>query len=280
MPVCVVKLCKNNTTRNKKDTGITYHQFPADPVICDRWTAKVRLSREESWWNPRERSVICSNHFNESDLYFTKGGLKRLCKGAVPQNALFLSSTLPDNISHKSTDASVNASERTVRRKLKELDFKACRPARKPKLTAAMKAKRLKWAKQWQDKDVDFWRSVCFSDESTFEILQNKAQYVRRRHGEKFHPDCVVPTVKYPTKVMIWSAISGKGTGRLYVVKGIMRQDQYKEVLENRLIPQLREWFPNGEPFTFMQDGAPCHTARSVKAFFGRKKYPSVGLAR
>ncbi|CAG4951888.1 unnamed protein product [Parnassius apollo] len=171
-------------------------------------------------------------------------------------------------------DASVNASERTVRRKLKELDFKACRPARKPKLTAAMKAKRLKWAKQWQDKDVDFWRSVCFSDESTFEILQNKAQYVRRRHGEKFHPDCVVPTVKYPTKVMIWSAISGKGTGRLYVVKGIMRQDQYKEVLENRLIPQLREWFPNGEPFTFMQDGAPCHTARSVKAFLAEKNIP------
>ncbi|CAG4941315.1 unnamed protein product [Parnassius apollo] len=80
-----------------------WYRFPADPVIFERWTAKVRLSREESWWNPREHSVICSNHFNESDLYFTKGGLKRLCKGAVPQNALFLSSTLPDNISHKST---------------------------------------------------------------------------------------------------------------------------------------------------------------------------------
>lgn len=79
--------------------------------------------------------------------------------------------------------------------------------------------------------------------------MQNKALYVRRRHGEKFHPDCVVPTVKHPTKVMIWSVISGKGTERLYVVKGMMRQDQYKEVLENRLIPQITEWFPNGEPF-------------------------------
>ncbi|CAG9571651.1 unnamed protein product [Danaus chrysippus] len=136
--------------------------------------------------------------------------------------------------------ASVNASEWTIRRKLKELDFKACRPAKKPKLTAAMKTKRLKWAKQWQDKDVNFWRSVCFSDESTFEILQNKAQYVRRHPGKKFRPDFFVTTVKHPTKVMIWSVISGKGTGRLYVVKGIMRQDQYKDVLENRLIPQLR----------------------------------------
>ncbi|GFW24003.1 hypothetical protein TNCV_4950471 [Trichonephila clavipes] len=56
-------------------------------------------------------------------------------------------------------DINVNASGRTVRRKLKDLNFKTCRPARKPKLTPAMKANRLNWAKQWRDKDVDFWRS-------------------------------------------------------------------------------------------------------------------------
>lgn len=97
---------------------------------------------------------------------------------------------------------------------------------------------------------------------------------MRRRPGEKFHPDCVVQTVKHPTKIMIWSVISSKGTGRLYVVKGTMRQDQYKDVLQNRLIPQLKEWFPNGEPFIFMQDGAPCHTARSVKAFLVQQSIP------
>jgi len=61
-------------------------------------------------------------------------------------------------------EVNVNASERTVRRKLKDLDFKACRPARKPKLTPAMKAKRLQWAKQLRHKDVNFWRSVrCYN---------------------------------------------------------------------------------------------------------------------
>lgn len=104
--------------------------------------------------------------------------------------------------------------------------------------------------------------------------MQNKAQFVRRRHGEKFNPDCVVQTVTHPTKVMIWSVISGKGTGRLYVVKGMMRQDQYKEVLQNRLIPQLREWFPNGEPFIFMQDGAPYHTARFAITFLQEQNIP------
>ncbi|GFV42064.1 uncharacterized protein TNCV_2452361 [Trichonephila clavipes] len=121
-----------------------------------------------------------------------------------------------------------------------------------------MNAKRMNSAKQWRDKDVDFWRS-------------NKAQFVRRHRGEKFHSDCVVKTVKHPTKILIWSVISGKGTGRLYVVKGMMRQDQYKDVLQNRLIPQLEEWFPNREPYIFMQVGAPCHTARSIKAFLAEQ---------
>ncbi|GFS76444.1 uncharacterized protein TNCV_1620731 [Trichonephila clavipes] len=35
-----------------------------------------------------------------------------------------------------------------------------------------------------------------------------------------------------------------------------MRQDQYKDVLQNHLIPQLEEWFSKGEPYIFM------HTAR------------------
>ncbi|GFW34743.1 hypothetical protein TNCV_953711 [Trichonephila clavipes] len=55
----------------------------------------------------------------------------------------------------------------------------------------------------------------------------------------------VVQTVKHPRKIMIWSVISVKGTGRLYVVKCMMRQEKYKDVLQNRLIPQLDEWFPN-----------------------------------
>ncbi|GFV84351.1 uncharacterized protein TNCV_2043991 [Trichonephila clavipes] len=91
----------------------------------------------------------------------------------------------------------VNAFERTVRRKLKYLNFKTCRPTRKSKLTPATKAKRLNWAKHWR---------VYF-------LGSNKTQFVRRRDGENFHSDCVVRTVKHPTKIMIWSVISGKGTG-------------------------------------------------------------------
>ncbi|GFU13434.1 uncharacterized protein TNCV_937461 [Trichonephila clavipes] len=158
-------------------------------------------------------------------------------------------------------DINVNASERTVRRKLKDLNSKTCRRTRKSKLTPATKAKRLNWAKHRRDKDVYFWRSVCCYNLFTNKVFNHfllqkeqqkclllffifdtsasvmkehlkfcrtKLSFVRRRDGEKFPSDCIVRTVKHPTKIMIWSVISGKGTGRLDVVKGMMRQDQYK----------------------------------------------------
>ncbi|GFY03268.1 putative transposase like protein [Trichonephila clavipes] len=33
----------------------------------------------------------------------------------------------------------------------------------------------------------------------------------------------------------------------------------------------LEEWFPNGKPYIFMQGGAPCQTARSIKAFLAEQ---------
>lgn len=67
--------------------------------------------------------------------------------------------------------------------------------------------------------------------------------------------------VKHPVKIMVWSVISAQGVGRFYIVQGTMRQDQYRQVLETRLLPQLKEWFPDGEEYVFMHDSAPCHKA-------------------
>ena len=47
-------------------------------------------------------------------------------------------------------------SKRTVRRNLSKMDFKAHRPAWKPKLTPAMVPKHLAWAKDHRDRDMDF----------------------------------------------------------------------------------------------------------------------------
>lgn len=99
----------------------------------------------------------------------------------------------------------------------------------------------------------------------------DKSSTVRRRVGEKYKEECIIRRVKHPLSVMVWSIISGKGTGRLYIVEGTMRQDQYIQVLESKMLPQVKEWFPDGD-FVFMQDSAPCHKAKRVTEYLKKQK--------
>jgi hypothetical protein len=66
---------------------------------------------------------------------------------------------------------------------------------------------------------------------------------------------------------MIWSIVSVKGPGRVYVVNGIMNAQQYLDVLQQRLQPQLCEWYPDGN-CVYMQDSTPCDKAKVVEEFF------------
>jgi serine/threonine protein phosphatase PrpC len=111
---------------------------------------------------------------------------------------------------------------------------------------------------------------VCFSDESVFSIREESSQYVRRAADEEFSEQCVAKTVKHPTSAMGWSIMPAQGTGRLYIVEDSMNQHQYRKVLETRLLPQLKDWFPEGD-FVFMHDGAPCHKAKSITKFLAEK---------
>lgn len=54
----------------------------------------------------------------------------------------------------------IEASSRTVRRRLFEAGLKACRPLKKPKLTKAMIDKRLAWAKTYESWTSDDWSKV------------------------------------------------------------------------------------------------------------------------
>lgn len=106
---------------------------------------------------------------------------------------------------------------------------------------------------------------VVFSDETIIYVEDESPQYVRRSPGEAFKKECIVQHVKYPTKVMIWGAISVYGPGKIHVVEGNMNSAQYKEVIRDCLVPTLNEWFPSGDGI-FMHDGAPCHRSKTVSA--------------
>ena len=158
----------------------------------------------------------------------------------------------------------VIASPQTVRRKLVQAGIFACRPTKKPKLTNRMKKKRLRWARLFKSWTVEDWRRVTFSDESTIETCQDRRRFVRRKSTEKDLPACIKQVVKFPEKVMVWSLISAHGTGRLHVINGTMNSLKYRDVIDQQLVPQAEEWFPDGN-YVFQQDGAPCHTSNLIK---------------
>ena len=56
----------------------------------------------------------------------------------------------------------------------------------------------------------------------------------------------------------------------LHVCEEIMNAVKYQQVMETRAIPQMAEWFPNGNGI-FMHNAAPCHTAKLVKEYLANQ---------
>lgn len=74
------------------------------------------------------------------------------------------------------------------------------------------------------------------------------------------------PAVRHPVKVMVWGMFYYYDTGRLHVCEGNMNKERYLGVLRTCMKPQLDDWFGEDDCI-FMQDRAPCHTAKIVSAY-------------
>ena len=163
---------------------------------------------------------------------------------------------------------------RMVQRILRKAGLGCYRSVKKPFLTDAMKQKRIDWCNTHLHWGEDQWERVMFSDESNFKMVRMTSRLVRRPKGERFNPKFLTPTVKHPLWIMVWGSFSG-ATGRhgLFVLpKGkTMDQHVYREVLEEKVQPRFQ-----GNPNLdwYLQDGAPCHTAKSVKTFLETSGIP------
>jgi hypothetical protein len=77
-------------------------------------------------------------------------------------------------------------------------------------------------------------------------------------------PDCYIPTVKHPPKVMVFGAISSTAKGKLVFVEGNVNALNYQAILKKAKITNFIQQHSHKSP-QFMEDGAPGHTAKSTQ---------------
>ncbi|KAI3640118.1 hypothetical protein MIR68_000996 [Amoeboaphelidium protococcarum] len=113
-------------------------------------------------------------------------------------------------------------------------------------------------------------RLICFSDECSVQAIQ-KGRQVRQwiKHGrEGLNLPTNVQVQAGGFSVMFWGCVSIYGPGPIIPIDGTMRKEQYLVLLEEVVIPCLKELEEvSGTQFTYMQDNAPCHKAMVVTTF-------------
>ncbi|KAF2900434.1 hypothetical protein ILUMI_05751 [Ignelater luminosus] len=106
-------------------------------------------------------------------------------------------------------------------------------------------------------------RSTCYREahKMGFGTYKLEAALYKKKQ-EAFHPDCLKQTLKFPASVMIWDSMSAKVIGKLYFIKGTVDTNKYLQILEESLLPLMKEYLTSGQDFTFQQDAVACHASK------------------
>jgi hypothetical protein len=156
---------------------------------------------------------------------------------------------------------------RTVGRRINELsDLSSKWKHKAPFISEKNRIKRLKWCKERLTWTKEEWRQILWSDESPFVLRYNRATRIWRTSSEKYESWAMRGTVKHDHKIMVWGCFSSLGVGNLHLIDGIMEKNQYKNILENQMLPSARRLFGDSD-WKFQEDNDPKHTSKLCKQF-------------
>lgn len=172
--------------------------------------------------------------------------------------------------------AKTSISERTVRRRLKKEEFGTFIAKDVPFISKVNKLKRLAFAKEHVHKPKEFWRSVLWTDESSFEYNSSKNKVFVRlpiEQRKKRRPVC--QKVSHGGgSVMFWGCVAYNGVGDFIPITGSMNQGQYLTTLNENAFPSGQRLI--GQSFILQQDNAPCHKARMIMNFLKDLDVPTL----
>ena len=156
--------------------------------------------------------------------------LKRLAKD---ENRLSVSKIMKDL--NQSLPEPITS--RTVFRYLKRLSYEYKIKLKKQWLSRKHGEQRVAWCQHQAHFSQNDWRSVIFSEESMFYVLERKNQVkIWRTDEERLHQDCIqqVSTGK-EGKLGIWGDISGQGSTETRIFDENMDGQTYCDVVHHEL---------------------------------------------
>ena len=168
---------------------------------------------------------------------------------------------------HINTVISTPVSSETVRRILRKNSFKAVVKKKKPLLSVRHRRARLAFAQKYREWTVEDWKRVIWSDETKINRFGSDGrQWVWKEKGEGLIQREVQGTIKFGGgNIMVWGCMGWNGVGNLAEVEGKMNADQYVSILEDHMLPSLKDSGISGEEVIFQQDNDPKHTSKKAK---------------
>ena len=148
----------------------------------------------------------------------------------------------------------ISISIRTILRSRQQLGLTFHGSAYCRLIREANKVRRLEWAQQYRR---DLFDNVIWSDEASIQLETHRKRCYRKQ-GE---------CPKHPVKVHVWVGISMEGATDICIFTGIMNADFYVHILQQFLLPFLRNKFAT-TGHRFMQNNDPKHCSRKAKHFF------------
>ena len=162
----------------------------------------------------------------------------------------------------------LNISKETSRKILKsELKVKPYKMVHRQLLSNVNKQKRLERCLFFKKRfKLEQNRSILFTDEKLFTVSQvSNRQNTRVWTKDKNDSRRLVSHVQKPASVMVWAGICRTGKTPLFFIEEGVKVNQfvYKNLLDKKVLPWAKKHFKN-EKWTFQQDSAPAHKAKSV----------------